>query len=786
MKTKLSSRFYKYLISYMLLMLIILLAAGSLAYGRLSDLLQRNADSVSASILAEVKLKSEAYLQEMERIALQIPMNPQLNPYALAQGGYESYQALKQMRMYATSSSFIYDMAVGYGGEEAIQTISSNGTYDYASFLQSYAFGQPYAAMIEEHVKDSKEPLIVSRRTHAYGSVSPFLLYAYPFPGSRGEELRFATFVIREQHFTSMIHRVLQGYDGYFYMLDRDNRLITSTGFGRPPGRQEQWLELVTNDANAVDGKQPDASSVSRLRFTSEANGWTYVLVMPKGQFLKETRSITRLYVLSVLGIFVFGLLLSYMFARQNYRPWRLLASTVKSEGAPLRMTAAPAPGLFRVRAGDEPPTSARATSDEYSIVAKAFHELTRENSSLYSRMKQGSRLLKEQYVLSMIRGEESKRKETAQMLDDPRFLLLHPSYAVMLLRIDNSSRLMRMNSQSQLEAQIFALMNIAEELAERLGGRYTLQLSEPGSVALVLNLEPGHGVQHELEVLAGQIIDVYARYFRYSVTAGIGSVVDDRSKVGQSLKEAEEAAQYRYYEGPGHVMTYASVKPLADRPYHHPFPSENRLLLAIKEGHSAEAAQAIGEIASAMREQCVVPRSSREVWKRIGMEIARSLGDADEEWIRQEKEALRQFWQSANEQLNDIERQLTNLCASLCEYAENSKESKHSALLEQLMQWVHQRYTDCGVSLETVADEAGLSPSYATRFFKNHTGFSLMQYIDKLRMDKAKELLRTTDLKIGEVIERSGYVDEANFRRKFRKQEGVSPIKYRSISRLG
>ncbi|TLS51827.1 AraC family transcriptional regulator [Paenibacillus antri] len=770
-KTRLSVRFYKYFVSYISLTLILLLAVGSLVYGRMSELLQDNVEHVSSTVLAEVKLMTEVRLQDLERIALQIPLNPMLSPYALANGGYESYAALNQIRMYAAGSSFIYDIAVGYGSDETIQTLSTSGSYDFPSFLKLYAFTAPYDELIAEHVTASKKPLLISPYSHPYPVEGDSLLYVYPLPGSRGEELRFVNFVISERQFTSMINRVLQGYDGYFYILDDTKKLITSTRFGNIRGERERWLPSAMEEPGGGLPRNEDDPSMSFIRFQSETNGWTYVLVMPKEQFQDETTAMRRIYYLAVFGIFLLGLLLSYLFAKQNYRPWKQLASTVNS-GSAKEWMAAHSNGT-------------QATNDEYSLVTQAFDELTRKNSSLYSQMKTGSRLLKEQYVIWMIRGEEERRKEAAAMLDRPRFLLTHPAYAVMLFMIDNASDFNRLNSPQQREALMFALMNIAEELAEESGERYALRLPDTSSVALVLNLKRTAANNENLTQLAKQAIRVYSQYFRYSLTAGISSVYEDYKRLGPSLKEAETAARYRYYQGPGNAIAYEDVRQLLDNPYQYQPQNEHRLMLALKQGNQAEAAQTIGDIAADMRRQLVHPGTAREVWKRLGGEIVRSLGDMNGMWIQQERQALEQFYEETSEQLTETERRLTNICANLCEAVESGKESKNTALLDRLMQLLHQRYTDNTISLDVIAEEVGLSPSYATRFFKDHTGFSLIQYIDKLRMDKAKELLRTTDWKIGEVIERSGYVDEANFRRKFLKQEGVSPIKYRAISRM-
>ncbi|MNR51475.1 Arabinose operon regulatory protein [compost metagenome] len=97
------------------------------------------------------------------------------------------------------------------------------------------------------------------------------------------------------------------------------------------------------------------------------------------------------------------------------------------------------------------------------------------------------------------------------------------------------------------------------------------------------------------------------------------------------------------------------------------------------------------------------------------------------------------------------------------------------------MLEHVSHNYMDCNLSLSTVAEELSLTPSYVTRYFKNKNGLPLMQYVSKIRIEKAKELLETTNLTIKEIVEQVGFVDENNFSRAFRKREGVSPSQYRS-----
>ncbi|MEG1593397.1 MAG: helix-turn-helix transcriptional regulator, partial [Oscillibacter sp.] len=83
-------------------------------------------------------------------------------------------------------------------------------------------------------------------------------------------------------------------------------------------------------------------------------------------------------------------------------------------------------------------------------------------------------------------------------------------------------------------------------------------------------------------------------------------------------------------------------------------------------------------------------------------------------------------------------------------------------------------------LSVEQLCGHLHISQSYFYTIFKHETGMSCVQYLTDLRMEKAVELLRTTDDKTYLVAEAVGY-DEANyFSYVFKKKFGVSPSQYR------
>lgn len=83
-------------------------------------------------------------------------------------------------------------------------------------------------------------------------------------------------------------------------------------------------------------------------------------------------------------------------------------------------------------------------------------------------------------------------------------------------------------------------------------------------------------------------------------------------------------------------------------------------------------------------------------------------------------------------------------------------------------------------ISLGSVAEYVGLSPSYLSQVFKNRLGMTFSRYLGDFRLRYATELLRTTEMSITEVCYCSGYRDLSHFLRSFSKKYGITPLKYR------
>ena len=127
------------------------------------------------------------------------------------------------------------------------------------------------------------------------------------------------------------------------------------------------------------------------------------------------------------------------------------------------------------------------------------------------------------------------------------------------------------------------------------------------------------------------------------------------------------------------------------------------------------------------------------------------------------------------NEWETTIRVSLKNLHAAL---AANSARQGHPAVL-YVKELLTRRFKEV-ITVEEIAGLAGQSPSHLSRLFRQQTGLSIIDYLTRIRMRAAEELLVHRKISIGTIAAEVGYRDANYFSRVFRRETGMTPREYR------
>jgi AraC-like DNA-binding protein len=106
--------------------------------------------------------------------------------------------------------------------------------------------------------------------------------------------------------------------------------------------------------------------------------------------------------------------------------------------------------------------------------------------------------------------------------------------------------------------------------------------------------------------------------------------------------------------------------------------------------------------------------------------------------------------------------------------------QARHDRSMRRAIEYVGQHYSE-KLTLRQVARVAGFFPSYFSELFKKRERVTFEQYVARLRLERAKQLLSSTELEVTRVAELSGYRSLSYFCRSFRSAMGETPQQYRA-----
>lgn len=128
-----------------------------------------------------------------------------------------------------------------------------------------------------------------------------------------------------------------------------------------------------------------------------------------------------------------------------------------------------------------------------------------------------------------------------------------------------------------------------------------------------------------------------------------------------------------------------------------------------------------------------------------------------------------------------NLEEIRSYLQQSTIRYFEHVKGKQPAELIDRICEYIQTHYAD-PLTLNDLAASFYISPSYLSHLFARKKQVAIVKYIGDVRLEKAVEFLKNTELSISDIAERTGYSDGNYFAKAFKKKYGKSPTDYRKI----
>lgn len=312
--------------------------------------------------------------------------------------------------------------------------------------------------------------------------------------------------------------------------------------------------------------------------------------------------------------------------------------------------------------------------------------------------------------------------------------------------------------------------------------GAVTFQ-NASAQVVVLCSAADREALERESLRAAEEIRDRVSSSLGLSVSAGVGRTVAGLSGVGRAYREALAALDYRLVAGRNQVITFEAIAAPGSNEGPDPAEVGRRLAAAIRTSTVDEMERLVDELAAALARRTPSSSASITVIETTLAFIIASLselGVPESEVAPKERQGSLFVAVSRLTTLGEITDWLKGLCRRAGEAIERRREDLSRVKAAAAEEYIRAHYGRPALSLSDVCRATGTSTSHFCTLFKKHTDKTFVEYLTELRIEKAKELFRSSDLRSYEIAESVGYTDPHYFSLIFKKITGSSPSAYR------
>lgn len=324
-----------------------------------------------------------------------------------------------------------------------------------------------------------------------------------------------------------------------------------------------------------------------------------------------------------------------------------------------------------------------------------------------------------------------------------------------------------------------FILSNIVEELMYTENSKAFITENNGMFIALINTTDTFENLQEFLLEKLSFAADFISRQFSVNITFAV-SLVHTKANISQAYTEALEGIEYQNMMGILSPVFYKDIKKDFTDDYYFGIDTERLLIDHIKKGNYPAAANIINKIFENIEGSDNI---SLEYAKCLMFDIAASMLKIPSEIQATREEILKKFNPNRIllycDNIFEMKKVVLNSIKEICELAYREQETLSQKFKEQIVSYVHDHYSDTELNVSKIGLAFNMSPSYLSRLFKDGYGESLVSFINRYRIAKAKTLLETTNLSVNEISAKVGYGNIRTFNRVFKDLEGVSPKKY-------
>lgn len=423
------------------------------------------------------------------------------------------------------------------------------------------------------------------------------------------------------------------------------------------------------------------------------------------------------------------------------------------------------------------------------NVLSRAVNELNEERQHKIENIRAtiaqniSIPLAKERIFTLILENED----EVPLIEDTKRILDISDSYScygVIILNIINFDQVCSSAFKGDAYSTFFALTNVINELSSDWCSGFSFKNSKANSEIILVAMAPAEDekeFESSISDRINKIIEKLEELFGTFCIASIGKLYSEFDLLNKSYKSAVEILNsVNILDCNDKVFTKRNTDVKSKRISL--MDKEEILIYAFESGSIEYARNIINQYFDNIREQGYL--SSDDLYK-TAMEFILIIENIIEQLDISEARNNIRILGSARSlmsftRLEDLKEFISEVIEKVFNYVQSNMKASEKANLYEIRDYIHKNYNK-EIKLSTFSNKYYISKEYLSKQFKAEFGYGIYEYVLKVRMEKAKEMVSNTELKIQEISERLGYKDNNYFRRAFKNYFGVYPSECRN-----
>ncbi|MBB6636916.1 response regulator [Cohnella thailandensis] len=346
----------------------------------------------------------------------------------------------------------------------------------------------------------------------------------------------------------------------------------------------------------------------------------------------------------------------------------------------------------------------------------------------------------------------------------------------LLAVEIDRYEELIGEDQWGDKQLVAFAVRNVIQELAAESRESELLPLFASGPRILYLTV--GKALNPDA---ARILIEKVGKWVKISISIGLSGTTKDFRELPALFRQASEALRDKWIRGEGIASLYEDGANIAREALGYPVELDEAICRELRAGDPDKALEGLErfllEVASVKQSYPIFQRFALQLLSSVYRIVYENrIDDAANKGIIRPQELFRREFS-----VEEYRLFMTEWFVAIAEALEWRRKQRNNRTIEKAIEFIRGQYAR-DISLEEVAHQAGMSSSYFSTFFKQETGDNFVEYLTRLRIEKAKALMTDAELRLYEISRLVGYQDVKYFSRLFKRHVGATPAEYRQF----